>query len=48
MPDKTYIKDLTLAQVRTIDCGSLRQPQFPEQELHPGERMPLLSEVLRW
>lgn len=47
VPHKTYIKDLTLAQVRTIDCGSLRQPQFPGQELHPGERMPLLSEVLR-
>jgi glycerophosphoryl diester phosphodiesterase len=46
VPDKTYIKDLTLAQVRTLDCGSLRQPQFPGQELHPGERMPLLSEVL--
>ena len=46
VPDRTYIKDLTLAQVRTIDCGSLRQPQFPGQEVHPGERMPLLSEVL--
>lgn len=45
VPNHTYIKDLTLAQVRTIDCGSLRQPQFPEQELFPGERMPLLSQV---
>ena len=42
-----YIKDLTLAQVRTIDCGSLRQAQFPEQELHPGESKALLSEGLR-
>lgn len=45
VPNRTYIKDLTLAQVRTIDCGSLRPPQYPGQELHPGERMPLLSEV---
>lgn len=45
VPGETYIKDLTLAQVRTIDCGSLRQPQFPGQELHPGARIPLLSEV---
>lgn len=45
VPGTTYVKDLTLAQVRTIDCGSLRQPQFPGQELHPGERIPLLSEV---
>jgi glycerophosphoryl diester phosphodiesterase len=46
VPGATYIKDLTLAQVRTIDCGSLAQPQFPGQEVHPGEPMPLLSEVL--
>lgn len=45
VPNRTYIRDLTLAQVRTIDCGSLRLPQFPDQELHPGERMPRLSEV---
>lgn len=45
VPNRTYIRDLTLAQLRTIDCGSLRLPQYPEQELSPGERMPLLSEV---
>ncbi|ADD45677.1 glycerophosphodiester phosphodiesterase family protein [Stackebrandtia nassauensis] len=40
-----YIKDLTLEQVHTLDCGTLTQPQFPGQEARPGERMPLLSEV---
>ncbi|MFF2875533.1 glycerophosphodiester phosphodiesterase [Gottfriedia sp. NPDC057991] len=40
-----YIKDLTLAQVRTLDCGSKSLPQFPGQQLSPGARMPLLSEV---
>src|SRR5919106_3728290 len=45
VPDQTFIKDLTLAQVRTIDCGSLRLPQYPAQRLAPGERMPLLAEV---
>ncbi|NHM33571.1 glycerophosphodiester phosphodiesterase family protein [Neobacillus terrae] len=40
-----YIKDLTLAEVRTLDCGSLRQASFPGQQLNPGARMPLLSEV---
>ena len=45
VPGQRFIKDLTLAQVRTIDCGSLRAPAFPEQGLSPGERMPLLSEV---
>lgn len=24
-----YVKDLTFAQARTLDCGSLRQPDFP-------------------
>jgi glycerophosphoryl diester phosphodiesterase len=42
---RTFIRDLTLAQVRTIDCGSLRLPAFPHQRLAPGARMPLLSEV---
>jgi len=45
VPGKTYIADLTLAQIRTLDCGSLAQPQFPGQQLSPGARMPLLSEV---
>ncbi len=45
VPNRTYIKDLTLAQVRTIDCGSIVHPSYPGQELSPGERIPLLSEV---
>jgi glycerophosphoryl diester phosphodiesterase len=40
-----YVKDLTLEQVRTLDCGSLVQAAHPDQETHPGEPMPLLSEV---
>ncbi|TYP88607.1 glycerophosphodiester phosphodiesterase family protein [Blastococcus xanthinilyticus] len=40
-----YVHTLTLAQVRTLDCGSQRLPAYPEQELSPGEQMPLLSEV---
>nr|WP_240519452.1 glycerophosphodiester phosphodiesterase family protein [Amycolatopsis antarctica] len=40
-----YVKDLTFAQVRTLDCGSQRQPQHPGQELAPGARMPTLAEV---
>ena len=41
-----YIRDLTLAQVRTLDCGSLAHPDRPGQVVVPGERMPLLSDVL--
>ncbi|QVQ52192.1 glycerophosphodiester phosphodiesterase [Spiractinospora alimapuensis] len=41
----SFIKDLTLEQVRTLDCGSQRHPDHPNQEVLPGERMALLSEV---
>jgi glycerophosphoryl diester phosphodiesterase len=40
-----YVKDLTLNQVRQLDCGSLTQPAFPGQAADPGARMPKLSEV---
>jgi glycerophosphoryl diester phosphodiesterase len=40
-----FVHTLTLAQVRTLDCGSLRLPDHPGQRLAPGSRMPLLSEV---
>ncbi len=40
-----YVKDLSLAQVRTLDCGSQTLPQFPRQRPEPGARIPLLSEV---
>jgi len=40
-----FIVNLTLAQVRTLDCGSQTLPQHPQQRPSPGARMPLLSEV---
>ncbi|MFC4997885.1 glycerophosphodiester phosphodiesterase family protein [Dactylosporangium cerinum] len=40
-----YIKDLTVKQVRTLDCGSKGLPDFPGQLLTPGSRVPLLREV---
>ena len=39
-----YIKDLTLAQVWTLDCGQ-PLPAFPDQRVIDGARIPLLSEV---
>jgi glycerophosphoryl diester phosphodiesterase len=47
VPEQRFIKDLTLEQVRTIDCGSLRLEQYPDQKLAPGARMPVLSQVFR-
>jgi len=46
VPGVRYIASLTLAQVRTLDCGSQTLPQFPGQQASPGATMPLLSEVL--
>jgi glycerophosphoryl diester phosphodiesterase len=40
-----YINTLTLAQVRTLDCGSKTLVGFPEQVASPGARMPMLREV---
>jgi Asp-tRNA(Asn)/Glu-tRNA(Gln) amidotransferase A subunit family amidase/glycerophosphoryl diester phosphodiesterase len=40
-----YIKDLTLAQVRTLDCGSQRADAHAQQTTVPGANMVLLSEV---
>ncbi|MFL6124126.1 glycerophosphodiester phosphodiesterase family protein [Actinophytocola sp.] len=40
------IHDLTLAQLRTVDCGAKTLPEFPNQVAVPGERIPTLREVL--
>ncbi|BCB78637.1 hypothetical protein GCM10022251_59740 [Phytohabitans flavus] len=40
-----YVNTLTLAQVRTLDCGSKTLADKPGQLAVPGARMPLLSEV---
>ncbi|ANN14320.1 glycerophosphodiester phosphodiesterase [Amycolatopsis orientalis] len=42
-----YVKDLTFAQVRTLDCGSIRQPAHPGQTLSPGAKMPTLAELFQ-
>jgi glycerophosphoryl diester phosphodiesterase len=41
-----YIKDLTLAQIKTMDCGYQQLPGFPEQEVIHGFRMAELKDVL--
>lgn len=41
-----YIKDLTLAQIKTLDCGYQQLPGFPEQEQIQGWRMAELKDVL--
>ncbi|MEV1171584.1 glycerophosphodiester phosphodiesterase family protein [Nonomuraea sp. NPDC049784] len=41
-----FIKDLTLAQIKTMDCGYQQLPGFPEQEVIHGFRMVELKDVL--
>ncbi|MEW2383915.1 glycerophosphodiester phosphodiesterase family protein [Micromonospora sp. NPDC047707] len=40
-----YVNTLTLAQVRTLDCGTRTLADRPGQLAVPGARMPLLREV---
>ncbi|WP_376778632.1 glycerophosphodiester phosphodiesterase family protein [Phytoactinopolyspora halotolerans] len=39
------VHDLTLEQIKTIDCGSKTLPNFPDQVAVPGARIPTLDEV---
>jgi len=41
------INDLTLRQIRTLDCGSIVQPNLPKQQAVPGQKMPTLAEVFK-
>jgi len=40
------VREMTLAEVRRWDCGSLTNPAFPNQRPVPGARIPTLEEVL--
>lgn len=39
-----YIKDLTLEQIKTMDCGSLQLKDYPQQQTHPGAKILTLKE----
>lgn len=43
----TPIRTLTVAQLKKLDCGSLPNADFPQQELHPGTRLLTLPEFFR-
>ena len=34
--EKKKISEITWAELSTLDCGSLLNPKFPQQKLHPG------------
>lgn len=43
-----YIANLTLAQIKTLDCGSKRQQGYPLQLTYPGTRVSTLEEVFQF
>ena len=43
---RAVIHELTLAEVREWDCGSVQNPNFPKQTPVPDTRIPTLDEVL--
>lgn len=40
-----WVANLTLAQIKTLDCGSLRLDGFPLQEVYPGTKIATLQEM---
>ena len=40
-----FVKDLTLAQLKTLDCGSVQKDRHPRQATHPGSTMMELKDV---
>jgi glycerophosphoryl diester phosphodiesterase len=44
---RAVIRDSLLAEVRQWDCGSSRHPDFPNQQLVSGARIPTLDEVFQ-
>jgi len=42
------VNSLTLSQIKTYDCGSIRNSDFPQQVLVPGTQIPTLRELIRF
>ncbi|CAE6538547.1 unnamed protein product [Rhizoctonia solani] len=43
-----YVANLTLAQIKTLDCGSERLDGFPLQVLYPGTKISTLPELFNF
>jgi glycerophosphoryl diester phosphodiesterase len=39
------IREMTLAELKRWDCGSLQNPDYPKQQTVPGTKVPTLDEV---
>jgi glycerophosphoryl diester phosphodiesterase len=45
---KIPLGELTLAQIKSYECGSTKLPGFPFQMACPGARIPTLEELIQW
>lgn len=43
-----YLRNLNLEQIQEFDCGSRKNPRFPNQQTVPGAKIPTLEEVFKW
>lgn len=48
IPEKLAIHFLSLEQVQSYDCGSLKNPKFPKQIPVPGTSIPTLEQLFEW
>jgi glycerophosphoryl diester phosphodiesterase len=46
VPEGVAVRSLTLAQLKTYDCGAKQNPRFPKQVPVPGPRVPTLEALL--
>lgn len=46
VPAGLAVRSLTLAELRSYDCGSVQNPRFPEQVPVPGAQIPAFEQVL--
>lgn len=42
------VRDLSAAELKSFDCGSVTNPDFPGQQPAPGATIPTLREVFDW
>jgi len=42
------VYEMTLAEVKALDCGAQKNARFPKQKTRPGADIPTFDEVLTW
>jgi len=48
LKEPQLIRDLSLEEIKLLDCGLKRNPKFPRQQLIPGTQIPALGELIEF